>query len=158
MPRDPRRVTVAAELHDSSDALALQEALSTQLKARYGSDGKAGFAGFTAGAGGAVFAVARDAAGSAVGCGALLPLAGEPGCGEVKRMYAAQPGQGIGSRVLAFLEQQARAAGYRRLVLSTRHANTGALAFYRGQGFTDTPNYGPYAMRPECACLAKPLD
>jgi ribosomal protein S18 acetylase RimI-like enzyme len=157
MPPTPRDITVEAEPHDGTDARALQEALSAQLKARYGSDGKAGFAGFTAGAAGTVFAVARDAAGLAVGCGALLPLAGAPGCGEVKRMYAAQPGQGIGASVLAFLEQQARAAGYRRLVLSTRHANEGALAFYRAQGFTDTPSYGPYTTRPECACLAKPL-
>ena len=151
-------VTVDAEPHDSPDALALQAALSARLKARYGSDGKAGFAGFTAGAGGTAFAVARDAAGLAVGCGALLPLAAEPGCGEIKRMYASQPGQGIGGRVLAFLEDQARAAGYRHLKLSTRHANTGALSFYRSQGFSDTPSYGPYATRPECACLAKPLD
>lgn len=158
MPPAPReKITVEAEPHDSAGARALQEALSAQLKARYGSDGKAGFAGFSAGAGGAVFAVARDAAGLAVGCGALLPLTDEPGCGEIKRMYAARPGQGIGAGVLAFLEQQARAAGYRRLVLSTRHANEGALAFYRAQGFTDTPGYGPYATRPECACLAKPL-
>lgn len=157
MPPAPRTITVEAEPHDSADAQALQEALSARLKARYGSDGKAGFAGFNAGERGTVFAVARDAAGRPVGCGALLPLAGEPGCGEVKRMYAAQPGQGIGACVLAFLEQQARAAGYRRLVLSTRHANEGALVFYRACGFTDTPGYGPYATRPECACLAKPL-
>lgn len=158
MPLEARHdITVRNEPHDGPDAQALQEALSAQLKAAYGSDGKAGFTGFKAGAGGSLFAVARDAAGLAVGCGALLPLAGEPGCGEVKRMYAARPGQGVGGRVLAFLEQQARAAGYRRLVLSTRHANTGALAFYRSQGFTDTPSYGPYAARPECACLAKLL-
>ncbi|MFZ5550380.1 MAG: GNAT family N-acetyltransferase [Pseudomonadota bacterium] len=156
-PEARHDITVVEEPHDGPDAQALQEALSAQLKAAYGSDGKAGFAGFTAGSDGSLFAVARDAAGLAVGCGALLPLAGEPGCGEVKRMYAARPGQGIGGRVLAFLEQQARAAGYRRLVLCTRHANTGALAFYRSQGFTDTPSYGPYAARPECACLAKLL-
>lgn len=150
--------TVHAEPHDSPDALALQEALSARLKTRYGSDGKAGFAGFAPGQAGHVFALARDASGLAVGCGALLPLAGEPGCGEIKRMYAAQPGEGIGAAVLAFLEQQARATGHRRLVLSTRHANTGALAFYRAQGFIDMPSYGPYAMRPECACMEKRLD
>jgi GNAT superfamily N-acetyltransferase len=153
-------LSVAAEPHDSPDAIALQEALSAELKARYGSDGKAGFAGFGAAAtqaAGAVFAVARDAAGRPVGCGALLPLAGEPARGEIKRMYALQPGRGIGAQVLAFLEAQARTAGYDTLTLSTRHANTAAVAFYRVRGFTDTPNYGPYATRPECICLAKPL-
>jgi ribosomal protein S18 acetylase RimI-like enzyme len=159
MHSPPPALSVATEPHDSPDAVALQEALSAELKARYGSDGKAGFAGFGAAAGqaGAVFAVARDAAGQPVGCGALLPLAGEPACGEIKRMYAGQPGRGIGARVLAFLEAQARTAGYGTLTLSTRHANTGAIAFYRARGFTDTPSYGPYATRPECICLAKPL-
>jgi ribosomal protein S18 acetylase RimI-like enzyme len=145
-------LSVATEPHDSPDAVALQEALSAELKARFGSDGKAGFAGFGAAAGqaGAVFAVARDVAGHPVGCGALLR-------GEIKRMYASQPGRGIGAHVLAFLEAQARIAGYSTITLSTRHANTAAVAFYRARGFIDTPNYGPYATRPECICLAKPL-
>ncbi|WP_374567301.1 GNAT family N-acetyltransferase [Ideonella sp.] len=146
---------VRAVAHDSADAVALQEQLSAHLLARYGSDGKAGFADFPGE--GSVFAVAYDAAGAPVGCGALRPLAGEAGSGEIKRMHASRPGQGIGAAVLAFLEQQARALGYRRLRLSTRWANEGAIGFYRAQGFVVAEAYGSYATRPECACMLKAL-
>jgi GNAT superfamily N-acetyltransferase len=140
---------------DHPDALAMQEQLSAVLLARYGSDGKAGFVDFPAEA--SVFAVAHDSAGRPVGCGALRPLAGEAGVGEIKRMHAAVPGSGIGSVVLAFLEDQARAFGYRTLRLSTRRANEAALAFYRARGFVECAPYGGYVGRDECACLGKPV-
>lgn len=133
----------------------MQEQLSTVLLARYGSDGKAGFAGPPPA--GSVFAVAYDSQGMAVGCGAVRPLPGHEGCGEVKRMHASQPRRGIGAAVLDFLESQARAMGYRELKLSTRWANEGAIGFYRSRGFTVCEPFGSYVTRPECACLAKPL-
>ena len=152
---DLQPVQVHAVPHDSADAVALQERLSAQLLARYGSDGKAGFADFPAE--GSVFAVAYDTAGLAVGCGALRPLTGEAGSGEIKRMHASRPGQGIGAAVLAFLEHQARELGYRRLRLSTRWANEGAIGFYRAQGFVVAEPFGSYVTRPECACMLKVL-
>jgi len=146
---------VRAVAHDSPDAVALQEQLSAHLLDRYGSDGKAGFADFPAD--GSVFAIAYDAACTPVGCGALRPLPGEIGTGEIKRMHASQPGQGIGAAVLAFLEQRARQLGYRRLRLSTRWANEGAIGFYRAQGFVVAEPFGSYVTRPECACMLKVL-
>lgn len=142
--------------HDHPQAIAMQEQLSATLLARYGSDGKAGFADFPAA--GSAFAVAFDVEGRAVGCGALRPLPGEADAGEIKRMHASIPGQGIGAAVLAFLESQARGFGYRALKLSTRWANEGAIAFYRAQGYAVCAPFGSYASRPECACLAKALD
>ena len=55
-----------------------------------------------------VFAVARDAAGCAVGCGALVL---SPGFGELKRMYVHPQyrGQGIAANLLARLEAEALA-------------------------------------------------
>lgn len=141
--------------HDSPDALAMQDALSALVQARYGSDGRAGFADFPAQ--GSVFALARDAQGQAVGAGALRPLAGEVGTGELKRMYAAQPGRGIGRQLLRYLEHEAWVIGYRRLKLETRWANKGAVAFYRAHGYTPCANYGPYVGRPEAACFEKPI-
>ncbi|HEX5686990.1 MAG TPA: GNAT family N-acetyltransferase [Ideonella sp.] len=149
-------IQVRAVAHDSAEAILLQEQLSAHLLARYGSDGKAGFADFPAD--GSVFAVAYDPQGLALGCGALRPIAGDAGSGEVKRMHASQPGRGIGKAVLGFLEQQARQLGYRRLRLSTRWANEGAIAFYRAQGFATSAPYGSYVTRPECACMLKLLD
>lgn len=141
--------------HDSPDARAMQNALSDHVQARYGSDGRAGFADFPAQ--GSVFALARDSAGTPRGCGALRPLAGEPGTGEIKRMYAAQPGQGIGRQLLRYLEQEAWLIGYRRLKLETRWANEGAVAFYRAHGYAPCKNYGPYVGRPEAACFEKSI-
>lgn len=149
------QVGVRAVAHDSPDAVVLQEQLSAHLLARYGSDGKAGFADFPSE--GSVFAVAYDSAGVPVGCGALRPLPGETGSGEIKRMHASQPGQGIGAAVLAFLEQQAQQLGYRQLRLSTRWANEGAIGFYRAQGFVVAEPFGSYVTRPECACMLKVL-
>ncbi len=96
-------------------------------------------------------------AGLAVGCGALRPLTGEAGSGEIKRMHASRPSQGIGAAVLSFLEKQAQHLGYRQLRLSTRWANEGALGFYRAQGFVVAQAYGSYLTRPECACMLKVL-
>lgn len=147
---------VRAEPVHSADAQALQQALSQQLGGAYGSSGAAGFAGFADSDG--VFAVARNPAGQAVGCGALrrLPEDG-PRSGELKRLYAAAPGQGTGSAVLDFLEHEARLLGLRRLLLSTRRANTGACAFYRARGYAEVPAYGRYLGRDESVCLGKTL-
>jgi len=142
--------------HDSPEAVAMQEQLSALLLVRYGSDGKAGFAEFPAQ--GSVFVIAYGADGAPVGCGALRPLPGEARCGEIKRMHASLPGQGIGAAVLAFLEQRARSFGYLELKLSTRWANEGAIGFYRAQGFEVCGPFGSYVNRPECACLAKALN
>jgi putative acetyltransferase len=62
--------------------------------------------------------IARDG-GKAVGCGALKRHGG--GIGEVKRMYTqlAYRGQGLGGRIAALIEDQARADGLSRLVLET---------------------------------------
>lgn len=146
---------VRATAHDSADALAMQAQLSALLLARYGSDGKAGFADLPAVR--STFAVAYGEDGAPIGCGALRPLPGETGCGEIKRMHASLPGRGIGAAVLAFLEAQARQFGYRELKLSTRWANEGAIGFYRAQGYAVCAPFGSYLSRPECACLAKPL-
>jgi ribosomal protein S18 acetylase RimI-like enzyme len=76
---------------------------------------------------------------------------------EVKRMFA-RPGQaGVGSAVLAYLEGEAAALGYRALWLETRLVNTRAVRFYEARGYARIPNYGRYAGRPEAACFEKRL-
>jgi len=102
----------------------------------------------------AVFLVARDAQGNALGCGALRPLA--PGVAELKRMYA-RPGSGAGRVLLTALEAQALAFGYRDIWLSTRRVNAKALAFYARNGYLPVENYGRYVGREESICLGKRL-
>jgi ribosomal protein S18 acetylase RimI-like enzyme len=106
----------------------------------------------------AVLLVARDAAGHALGCGALRPLEGERGrSAEVKRMYARSGGQGVGSAVLEALERHALGLGCDRLVLSTRRINAPAVAFYRAHGYVECKPYGRYVGREVSICLGKAL-
>jgi putative acetyltransferase len=104
-----------------------------------------------------VFLVAyRD--GTPVGCGALRLL--DPDTAEVKRMYVSPHarGQGLGRRLLAALEAEARALGVGRLVLETGVRQTAALALYRAANFQPIPLFGEYRLSPETSvCLGKDL-
>jgi ribosomal protein S18 acetylase RimI-like enzyme len=135
-------------------ALGLISALSGRLAEITGSDGRTHFTPEALGPR-ACFLIAMDGA-EAVGCGALRPL--EPGdIGEIKRMYARVPGRGIGSRVLAALEERARGFGYRVVRLETRKVNQAAVAFYLRHGYAVCHNYGPYVGREEAVCFEKRL-
>ena len=70
-----------------------------------------------------LFAVARDASGHAIGCGAIVL---SDGYGEVKRMYVhpRSRGQGVAKQVLALLEAQAEESG----CTHPAHAGNGAEA------------------------------
>lgn len=94
-----------------------------------------------------VFAVARDAAGCAAGCGALVL---SPGFGEIKRMYV-QPrhrGQGIAASLLARLEAEAFALGCTLLKLETGPLQPEALALYARSGYERRGPFGKYADDP----------
>ena len=94
-------------------------------------------------------------AGTPVGCGAV-----NPSTGELKRMYVAPAarGMGLGRRLVAALEAEARALGARRLILETGIRQTAALALYRATGFQPIPLYGEYLLSPATSiCLGKDL-
>jgi GNAT superfamily N-acetyltransferase len=96
--------------------------------------------------------------GTPVGCGALRLLDAETA--ELKRMYLspAVRGRGLGRRLVAALEAEARALGVRRLVLETGVRQAAALALYRATGFHPIPLYGEYCLSPETSvCLGKDL-
>jgi ribosomal protein S18 acetylase RimI-like enzyme len=137
-----------------SAALGLIDALSRRLAGITGSDGRSHFTPDALGPR-SCFLIAMDGA-EAVGCGALRPL--EPAdIGEIKRMYAHVPGRGIGSRLLAALEERARGFGYRVMRLETRKVNGAAVAFYLRHGYAVCENYGPYVGRDEAVCFEKRL-
>jgi len=96
--------------------------------------------------------------GTPVGCGALRFL--DADTAELKRMYVSPTarGRGLGRRLLAALEAEARAVGVRQLVLETGVRQAAALALYRATGFNPIPLYGEYRLSPETSvCLAKDL-
>jgi len=152
---------VAGADPESPDSVALIAELDETLRAITGDSGRTQFAASDARGDGGRFALARDAQGRALGCGALRPM-GEPGVtssevAEIKRMYARPGTKGIGSAVLAWLEAEARRIGYRALRLETRLVNTRAVQFYLAHGYRRIENFGRYAGNPAAACFEKTL-
>ena len=146
-------VTVARADPGSPDARALMDELSDVLAAITGSSGRASFDAADVAAPRACFAIARDAHGRAIGCGAFRPL--EASIAEVKRMYARPGTTGVGSAVLRFLEAEAARLDFAALWLETRLVNTRAVTFYERRGYARIANYGRYAGNPAAACFAK---
>ena len=74
-------------------------------------------------------------------------------------MYVVPGRRGIGlsRRVLAALEDEARALGYRRVRLETGVHQHEALGLYRSSGFAEISRYGPYADDDLSVCFEKPL-
>jgi len=89
--------------------------------------------------------LARDAAGGALGCVGLRPLAAE-GCCEMKRLYLAPEarGTGLGWSLAAAIIQAARGIGYIELRLDTLATMASAIGLYRQMGFVEIePYYAP---------------
>ncbi|AOS65292.1 GNAT family N-acetyltransferase [Actinoalloteichus hymeniacidonis] len=79
---------------------------------------------------------------------------------ELKRMYVAEGfrGRGLARRTLAFLEQAAADAGYRRIILETGDAQPEAVALYGSSGYHPLPKYGHYRDDVRSLCFGKVLD
>ena len=86
---------------------------------------------------GAYFLVAKQD-GQVVGCGALVPH--DANTAEIKRMSVAASlrRQGLGRRILASLCEEARARGFRRIILETTETWDEVIAFYLSFGFQVT--------------------
>lgn len=94
-----------------------------------------------------------DIAGSPVGLATLRPL--DATTAEIKRVYAAAGTQGVGTALLAALEDWARRQGFRTLKVETRTANRRAVSFYVAHGYVPCPNYGAYVGRTDATCFDK---
>ena len=105
---------------------------------------------------GAFLVIERD--GTPVGCGAVRRIDSENA--ELKRMYVSPTlrGSGLGRRLVAALEAEARNLGVRRLVLETGTRQLAAIALYRATGFQTIPLYGEYERSPDTSvCMGKEL-
>lgn len=103
-----------------------------------------------------LFAVARDEAGQAVACGALVL---EAEFGELKRMFVSPRarGQGLGRRLLKLLESEASARGCRAVALETGPYQPEALGLYAACGYGRCGPYGTYADHPLSVFMHKAL-
>lgn len=103
-----------------------------------------------------VFLVGRDGS-RAVACGGIARF--DERRAELKRMYVLPEarGRGLGRQLLEALEAQARALGYRALVLETGVDQLPAVGLYESSGFERIPCYGVYATRAISRCYEKQL-
>ncbi|HCA87846.1 MAG TPA: GNAT family N-acetyltransferase [Streptomyces sp.] len=125
------------------DATALRERQRAEIAARYGTpDSEPGTPPSASDI--AVFFVAYEDDGTAVGCGGLRALGA--GAGEVKRMYVdpARRGSGVAARLLSALEEWAYGEGWIGLRLETGDRQPDAVRFYTRCGYERIANFGPY--------------
>ncbi|RIV36039.1 GNAT family N-acetyltransferase [Micromonospora radicis] len=149
-------ISIEHEPWGSSDGTRLRDAQRAELDARYGSDDHEPGAPPTAESV-TVFLVARDPAGTAVGCGGLRHLT--PGTAEIKRMYVTPTarGTGVATAILRALEEAARDTGVRTLLLETGTAQPDAMRFYEREGYRRIANFGPYRGEALSVCYARDL-
>jgi putative acetyltransferase len=100
------------------------------------------------------FAVVRNAAGAAVGCGAIVLTAAY---GELKRMYLRPEsrGRGLARQLLDFLEAQAALEGCRRYTLETGIHQLSAIALYERAGYVRCVPFGDYLPDPLSVFMSK---
>ncbi|MCC3765218.1 GNAT family N-acetyltransferase [Glycomyces sp. TRM65418] len=107
----------------------------------------------------AVFLVAVDPRGEAVGCGALREI--DAATAEVKRMYVTPASRGTGAAraILTALEATARERGWTTLRLETgdEHHQPDANRFYEREGYHRIPRFGHYVDSEISNCYEKRL-
>lgn len=95
--------------------------------------------------------------GQPVGCGAIRPLDAESV--EIKRFFVDVPyrNRGVASRILLFLEEQAKTRGYRFSRLETGEPQKESVHFYKKLGYTQIEPFGEYIGCEYSLCFEKSL-
>ncbi|MBA0053405.1 GNAT family N-acetyltransferase [Streptomyces sp. AJS327] len=154
--------------YDHPDAVRLNDAVQREYAVRYGDEGDVtplDPSMFAPPRG--VYLLAYDEAGEPVATGGWRtqedPEEGYlTGDAEIKRMYVIPEarGRGLARRILALLEEDARAAGRVRMVLETGIEQPEAMELYASSGYAPLPEsdkFGLYRFKEESRCYAKPL-
>ena len=151
--------------YDHPDAVKLTELVQQEYAERYGGEGDATLldpAMFRPPNG--LFLVAYDERDRPVATGGWRAMDENEenyrdGDAELKRMFVVREvrGQGLARRILAVLEDDARAAGRIRMVLETGTAQPEAMALYESSGYTPAEKFGVYRFHDSSRCYAKPL-
>ncbi|MEU6527922.1 GNAT family N-acetyltransferase [Streptomyces sp. NPDC046928] len=150
---------------DHPDAVKLNDQVQAEYAVRYGDDGDAtplAAADFAPPRG--LYLIAYDALGVPVASGGWRSQdengeGNQDGDAELKRMYVVEDmrGRGIARRILAALEEDARAAGRRRMVLETGAKQPEAVALYTSSGYEPCGKFGYYRFHELSLCYAKAL-
>jgi len=148
-----RKITITEEDPNTPDAINLIDELSETLASITGDSGRNSFELSDVKVPRAIFVVARNRDGNAIGCGAFRPI--NENTAEIKRMYTKPKSMGVGTEILAYLEARVKEYGYTFLRLETRLVNYKAVLFYEKNGYKRIPNYGKYIGNSKAVCFEK---
>lgn len=137
------------------EAVLLMDELSETLECITGNSGKNSFSPKDVCVPRSLFVVAYDEYGKAIGCGGIRPI--DENTAEVKRLFAKVKSIGVGTKILFYLEEQAREFNYSSLWLETRLMNKQAVSFYKSRGYHQIPNYGKYIGNIDSICFEKKI-
>jgi len=143
------------------DAALLVEEVQLEYVARYGSRDETPLQpGYFEAPGGAFFVGYLDGVPVATGAWRLrsdVHALGSTATAEIKRMYVAPSGRGLGlaRAMLAHLERTAAAAGTAVMILETGLAQPEAIALYESSGYTPIAGFGFYKDAPLARCFAR---
>jgi putative acetyltransferase len=148
---------IAFESPNQPDAIALIAELDAYQSTLYPPESHHALDLTSVAAGQVLFVIARDGAGQAVGCGAIVLT---PEYGEIKRMYVRpeQRGRGIAMQVLTTLETAAAKADCRMLKLESGPSQPEALALYARCGYERCGKYGNYTDDPLSVFMQKRVE
>ena len=145
------------------DAARLVEEVQLEYVVRYGSRDETPLQpGYFEPPGGAFFVGYLDGVPVATGAWRRrtdVDALGSTATAEIKRMYVAPAGRGLGlaRAMLAHLETTAAAAGTAVMILETGLAQPEAIALYESSGYTPIAGFGFYKDARLSRCLARPL-
>ena len=147
---------INTETPDQPEVRAMLEQLDAYCAALYPADSNHLMDIASLLGGDVLFLVARDVAGTAAGCAALV---NRGGYGEVKRMFVdpARRGKGTGRRLLEQLVMFARMSGLQVLRLETGIHQLEAIALYEHAGFARCEAFGDYRPDPLSLFMEKAL-
>ena len=152
------QVEIGPEALSSADVQRLIAELNAELSARYMDPSANHFEldeSEVSGDNGVMLVARVD--GQARGCVAVRRL--DEFSGELKRMYVAPTGRGmgIGAALLDAIADRAQQLGMFRLLLETGPKQPEAVRLYERDGFQQVPPFGKYVHSPMSICMSKDL-
>jgi putative acetyltransferase len=147
-------MTIALESPDQPEVIALIAELDAYQDTLYPPESRHALDLASLEQANVLFVVARDEAGRAVGCGAVVLT---PAFGELKRMYVSPRcrGQGIARKLLLVLESESVRAGCKLLKLETGPLQPEALGLYGSFGYERRGPFGEYKNDPLSVFMQK---
>lgn len=149
-------IRIVPESPLSADGLALLEGSEAALRAHYAPDECFTFTPEELAAPGVDFLVARNEAGTPLGCVALVSMGDY---GEIKRLFVRPEarGQGVADALMDAAETRARQAGLGLMRLETGPKLDAACALYRRRGYRERGPFGDYEAHPASLFMEKAL-